>query len=344
MRWSRVGTGLAAVLVAGTVGIVTQSTAYASTVDVGPPCGFLELPTLGEGSVTVVAGDHSGHFQIGERTVWDAQGNLQQDLLEWHDGAVRLGPRISDTGADPVAVNSSGLVVGSAQTADHVQAVALVFGQFVPLPGPSGASTKAVAINDAGQVAGGVVDGSGTMQRTLRWSIDGTVNELSTPAGFGFAQATAIDDDGTVLGIATNDPGMYSDARLVVWSPAGQARLLPSSAGAGPDASFWPVGIRQGQVTGLESSSTGTATLRWAASGGDPVVVPTGDAVVRAVNARGSLVTFGGAFDGTGLLQGDVVRPLSDGARWISPVALADNDKVYGNLNEGLPGYADCRG
>ncbi|MBO0883651.1 MAG: hypothetical protein J2P17_25615 [Mycobacterium sp.] len=344
MWLNRAGIKLAAVLAACTVGVAIQTTSYASTVTVGSPCRFIELPSIAEGSVIVVAGDHSGNYQIGVRTLWDAQGNLQEDLIVWHNGALHLGARLSDVAADPRAVNSHGVVVGSRQSADHTQAFALVYGQFVALAAPSGASAEAVAINDAGEVAGGLVNEWGFMQRALRWSADGTVSELATPSGFSFAQATSIDDDGTVLGIVTNDPAMYTDARLVVWLPNGQVRLLPGSASAGSDARFWPVGIREGQVTGMAYSRAATVTLRWNARSGDPTVISTGDAAsVNAVNARGSLLLSGGAVDGIGLLQGDVVRPLYDGAESIGPVALTDDDVVYGKLSSALPGYADCR-
>jgi hypothetical protein len=342
MRLRRFWLGLAAVLTAGTVAMSLPPDSYASAVQVGAACTVAELPRVdGAGQQAVLFVDRTGAYQVGAQFSWDGGGTYREFLLVWQGGTVRRGPELDTVNADLTAVNSAGVIVGSEQPAGQHHAIVLTYGQFVRLAEPSGADTNAVAINDAGQVTGGVLDGSGRMQHVLRWSADGTVSELPTPAGYAYAQAMDIDADGSVLGLVTNDPAMYSDAHLVVWAPNGQAHILP---GTDPDAHFWPIGIRQGTVTGTEYSSTGSVVLRWTASGGAPVTVDSADAAsILAVNARRSLLIQGSpSYDGTGLLRDGVLRPLPGAGQAITTVGLSDNDVVYGNSN-GVAVLADCR-
>jgi hypothetical protein len=316
----------------------------ASAAPTGGPCALVEMRKATGGLNLVEATDRTGRYQVGVATV-EGSPELGAQLVLWRDGTPQLGPRLASTGDRFVAVGPTGIAVGVRERDGRQRAAAYTYGQILDLPGPGAdVETTAVAVNRAGQIAGGVPYAASAMKRVLVWSADGEVSARATPPGFEYAQASEIDEDGTVLGLATNDPIMFTDAHVVAWLPDGTPRLLPVRDPGDPTASSWPVTIRDGKVIASRYSGRGGwETVEWVARGdAAPRVLPVPDNMsVYAVNARGSIALS--TEDGPALLQGGQLRPLR-GVGVPDQDLLADNDVVYGNAHSGrLPVYADCR-
>jgi hypothetical protein len=341
-RWLGIaGVGIAAAGVVASVALAPSS--YASTIPVGKPCTFGQLPTVQGGDNILTATDRTGRYQIGVRQYWDADNVYRANLIRWHDGTPALGPQIDAT-IEFTAVSATGVVVGFQRDGDHRHAVAYAYGTVVPLPGPAGTDTTAVAVNGTGQVAGGVVDPAGHMTRVLSWSPDGTVRELAAPAGFTLAQAFGIDEDGTILGLVKTDGGMSATTGIVVWRPDGSARLLAGTRPDDPSVQLWPIGIRDGRVVASQDSSTGgDETLEWSLANDTPQVVDTGGGRAAALGARGSLLVSDGPTAGLALLQNGTARPVAQPDVSVTPHGLSDDDVVYGQSNSNAPAFFDCR-
>jgi len=183
----------------------------------------------------VLDGDPSGRYLVGV-----ARTPSRTWTLLWDNGRLTvLGPPNADT--NYVVVNSSGVVAGSADQ------VAWVYrdGRFSKLPGPG---LDIVDINERGDILGTDRTKNGGRLDDQRspavWPADapGTVRTLAGPTG---ADAAAIDDDGTVVGI--DNRGAW-DSRALVWSPGGSVRELPVPAGYGPSTAA--LAVRDGWVLG----------------------------------------------------------------------------------------------
>ena len=269
-------------------------------------------------------------------------GHPKARLSLWRDGTPTLGPE-TDPYGDFTAVSTTGIAVGSAHEGSQRRAVAFAYGRSLTLPLPAGADeSAAAAVNARGDVAGSVY-ADGQPQRAGVWAPDGAALTLPTPPGFTFTAATHIDDDGSVLGYAaTGSPSMPERTRLVVWAADGTPRVLPTTGPVDPEPMMSPIDFHHGIVYGTQEGEL----VRWDLAARTTTVVDTGGAGgVEAVNAGGSMVLFGGfGQDGLVFVRDGVVRPLNDGGRWITPVALTDDDLVFGRSNmNASPAYMDCR-
>ncbi|MEJ3749468.1 hypothetical protein WEI85_40185 [Actinomycetes bacterium KLBMP 9797] len=329
------------IVAAGAAALLTLwGTPAAAAPPVGEPCTFVELRTVEGGDNVMLAADRSGRYQVGAQGHWESPGVIRSRVILWRDGTPRLGPETDPYGGF-AAVSSTGIAVGWAHEGGQRRAVAYAYGQIVELAMPADATeATAAAVNARGEVAG-TAYGDGGAQRAVAWSPDGEVRVLATPPGFTHASATHIDGDGTVLGYAASGASMPDRARLVVWAPGGAPRVLPVAGSADPEPQMWPIDLRDGVAYGAQDS----AFVRWDLDAGTATIVDNGGGSIMAVNARGSMVSFGGfGQDRTVFVGNGAVRPLDQAGLWITPLALSDNDLVFGrsNANAG-PAYMDCR-
>ena len=141
----------------------------------------------------------------------------------WQNGTMTdLGTLSGGTGSTAASINQTGLIVGySTDVGGATQAVTWANGKIAELAGlPAGGSSLASGVNDSGAIVGSS-DGHAVI-----WT-DGTVIDLNSllPVGSGWTltSATAINDEGDVIGQGT-DNGASAAFELTL--PA----LLPVSA------------------------------------------------------------------------------------------------------------------
>jgi probable HAF family extracellular repeat protein len=210
------------------------------------------------------------------------------------DGAVKWGKkwtqqlsRYPNTAqVYPSDINHDGIVVGSVTVGGFpLRSVAVRWGADgspVALPQSTADHAYANGINNLGEIAGQLDFGPYTEAGV--WSTAGVWRALPAPAGTVYPSAIAINDKGTVIGVASTISG--SDARAVRWKD-GQARLLERLPGQGPT---WPSAINEaGQIVG-HSNWNAVTWLRGKvhALPGDGA---TGSNAV-SVNSRGEIVGF----------------------------------------------------
>jgi len=169
-------------------------------------CTAGPLPMGRNRDVVVTGGDSAGRWQIGA-----AQPGPQGRAVVWHDGKL-VGEADKVHAAINLAdINSSGVAVGTDQSKDiakggpPVDEVPYVYrnGVFSKLRGGNG---RAVAINDAGVIAGELDLPGVTLP--VRWkSLDAQPELLSLPAGTEGGGVKDIAADGTIAGYENTGPG-----------------------------------------------------------------------------------------------------------------------------------------
>jgi probable HAF family extracellular repeat protein len=144
----------------------------------------------------------------------------------WNGSAqILAGPQTGDTVAR--SINYAGAVAGWASDAGRQQACIWTNSQFRLLPISS--NSRALAINDAGSVAGEM--GSGD-QMAFLWDAAGGVRPLGLLSGATASSATAVNSYQEVVGFATNVTDIYPH-RAFVWTQSGGMRpLLPKFSGS----------------------------------------------------------------------------------------------------------------
>lgn len=159
---------------------------------------------------------------------------------------------------------------------------------------PGGDHTFAVAVNESGTVVGYGGDATGTRQ-AIRWDHDGTATVL--PGLGGATEAGAIDDDGTIAGIAYSDPRHF-----VRWDDG-----VLTDLGAVPDSTYAAVEAVNGRyvVGGIQRGDRTGYGLRW--DGPALAEVPTPAGWFSTLNA---VAADGTAFGQSG---GKAVRWAADG-------------------------------
>lgn len=200
-----------------------------------------------------------------------------------------------------------------------------------------GASTYAVAVNDAGQVVGEASTGQTAMPaqtlvtHAFLWSAAGGLVDLGSLGDT--ARATAINASGQVIGTSRTSAGqihaffwssttgmtdvtppgsssagvagLNAQGQVVGWHVLGdgsQRAFLWSRAGGWTDLPLFPVAINDaGQVTGNIPGVNGDHAALWSATGGliDLGVGDTADSFARAVSPSGQVVGGYRANDGT---------------------------------------------
>jgi len=273
-----------------------------------------EIATLDENTVAnirVVDMDPSGRYTVGDNSD-EGYLNLGDPFVIRWDGAV---PQVLPVHGAVVAaggVNSMGDVVGlsrdQASPAGYLpEGHAWLYsnGVLTDLPTPDGfVGAGAMAINDAGQIAGYAerADGTGV---AVRWDADVAHTAHVLPSAGSWARGDAIASDGTVVG-AVRD-ARPTDAQLwrgqpYAWAPNGTARALPLPAG---ETDGTPFQVRGDWVGGYTAHSAGVkvvgnvskaeigfTAVRWRLSSGDVSTVDTGGfASSIGLNSGGDVVT-----------------------------------------------------
>jgi hypothetical protein len=121
----------------------------------------------------------------------------------WQDGTAReLRIPTADGNATPQDVSQSGEIAALTREGDDFQGWRYRDGQVTSLPSPQSArSSQPTAISGGGEIAGtAFYAGSARDGYAVVWSADNSVRKLPRPDGFNEAQASDIDDDGTVVG------------------------------------------------------------------------------------------------------------------------------------------------
>jgi hypothetical protein len=257
LRWWTGGSALAATVTALVTGSLLLQPAQQDSrprpvLPPDPPvptaCTVDRLPLGGAPSAELSAGDPTGRWHAG--FTWRLPSDSAPDratnhnLLVWHDGKLITGIEGDGRGVILTDLNSSGTGVGYFDKVPYVYRDRKV----APLKGGGG---QAVAINDAGMIAG--VTGPPSRPRPARWASAGAEpTRLEWPGGRDDDSIKIADiaPDGTVLGEV--------GSAAYLWLPDGKAqRLRPpraSSAAGQPSrgpssraqAMFEPIGFSFG--------------------------------------------------------------------------------------------------
>ena len=176
-----------------------------------------------------------------------------------------LIPGLAGPGFTPAALNLAGQVAGTAQGPGGSRAVVWDprTGLSAPLPLPSGfAASRAVDLNDRGQLLGHLTGGAGAM--SFLW---GAGSGYTLLPGF---LATGLNAAGQVVGTA----GSGAAARAVLWDPLLGLQTLPGASGPGEGIAI----NAAGQVLARDRSDA----VIWSAGGGvirlGPLLLPGGTA------------------------------------------------------------------
>ena len=176
-----------------------------------------------ESVLPAVAGDQAcianGVNAQGQIVGYSYTGNVYHSIL-WQGGGTTQLPGLGASTRE-YGINDQGVIVGSAQDSNGL-AVAIeiqngIVTQLGVLPGgyldsPGLADSRALALNDAGQVVGLSMTQSG-VQHAVLWQ-NGTLTDLGSIAGGGMSAALAINQSGTIVGYAVDGHGID---QAVVW-------------------------------------------------------------------------------------------------------------------------------
>jgi hypothetical protein len=199
-------------------------------------CTLTRLPTDGAPTAMVTGGDPSGRYLVG--MVY----NSDRPVIVWKDGRIVTRTTMPGTSKRNLHdLNRSGVGIATSTAADHTER-SYVYrdGRFTLL---KGGASDAVAINDAGAIAGDL--GS----RPAVWSSPTAAPvRLKLPAGTTTGAVRGIDEDGTVLG-EVGRPN--TDATGYLWLPDGTGHKMPLPNYNGKPANyFWPYSISNGWIIG----------------------------------------------------------------------------------------------
>lgn len=269
--------------------------------------------------------DPTGRWIVGRS--YPKAGGYQAVI--WHDGTPTKVPLPGDREESLEDVNASGTAVGWSFEGTDADSgpVPYVYrdGVVSRLPGVERGS--AFAINDAGAIAG---DSGGV---PVVWpSASQEPIRLPLPGGASTGRATAIDEDGTVV-------GNINDDRPYVWFADGTHRELPlPTLGGAPPATSRVFTVRNGWATGLAAPGGGIpgamgkpTAVRWNVRTGEVRVFDELDVRAGTANAQGWQV--GSNKQGNAVLMTDTSTvALPDlgnhGPLSVSPNTLSDDGRV----------------
>lgn len=152
-------------------------------------------------------------------------GSIDDRAAIWREDEAGMLAAFGTDRSTAYGINGAGVVVGSADKGAN-RGVALRWdGDAVEeLPSLGGPSSRAVAINEDGLIAGySTPDADGNVVRAVVWR-DGELIELGTLGGE-ISQATAINAAGSVVGCSTSEEGFSAVDHAFVWKDATMTRL-----------------------------------------------------------------------------------------------------------------------
>ncbi|HKE66885.1 MAG TPA: hypothetical protein VKB59_19850 [Micromonosporaceae bacterium] len=175
----------------------------------------------------VSGGDPTGKYLFG-RSYPQRTGFHEQPLL-WIDGVAH---KIAIPGEDPTigAVTSNGKAIGSSFNGDVETGYFVSDGKVTRLAGPKGST--ATDLNSAGVIVGGRFGANGVSVPIMWKTPTSEPIDLRMPGPNWVGSATAINDDGTIVGeVSTSAHTVLS--RTIVWQPDGSFQLIPLPTLAG---------------------------------------------------------------------------------------------------------------
>ncbi|MBU2661907.1 hypothetical protein KOI35_00150 [Actinoplanes bogorensis] len=272
-RWWRGGSALTVAIAAALTGglLMANQDTPRPQPDLPPDpilpasCTAAELPAGPHKSAEVSGGDGSGAWLVGVSDAHDPTPSVPHSVLVWHDGELVAdvrppGLRKGSIGVRMNDINSSGVAVGS-NLEGNSEPWVFADGKVRKLAGGAG---EAVAINDAGVIAG--QSGGDAKRRPVRWAsptaqpvplpLPPEVSPLET-------RITDIAPDGTIAA----EVGW----RTYLWRPDGTGGFLPLPTVGGKKANgFMPMAFAFGWLYGTVTTPiTGPSAPPPGVGGGD---------------------------------------------------------------------------
>jgi probable HAF family extracellular repeat protein len=170
------------------------------------------------------------------------------------------------------------------------------------LPGDTG--SRALAINDSGQVVG---YSSGSGVRAFLWSKTSGMQSLGTLAGGHLSEAYSINDRGQVVGVSAG----YAGTLAFLWTSKTGMQALGTLAG---DTASRALHINDtGLVVGSSSGPTGTHAVLW------------NNASIQDLGTLGGLFSEAASINNTGVVVGASTTSLGGRAFvWTSVTGMQD--------------------
>lgn len=303
-----VGLAAAAILGASTMAAAATAPSGASTTSA---VAGVQVSASGWATAVNDRGDVIGDY---------AAGNLT-DAFIWHAGTFTgLGALPGDDTTEATAVNDDGEVVGYSST-DTFPATPQAFvwrdGTMTDL-GPSGESSAADYINDAGRIVGTVTSASGETSAVV-WQ-NGAMTTLPGLGG-SYTYPTGLNDEGEVVGYAGTASGQ---TEAVAWI---DGRIVELGSGI-------PLAVDDsGQVLVNAENAAGSSLQAYVWNHGHPTDLPVGTDAT-GFNDEGQVVGYYAA-GGTGSNVGFVWR---DGTLTTlgaySPVAINDRGQILAYVDD----------
>jgi probable HAF family extracellular repeat protein len=180
------------------------------------------------------------------------------------------------------AINASGEVTGSAQTAGgSFDAFAYSNGVMTDLGAPSGYDSDGTGINNLGQISGRLSNADGAVHAFLY--SNGVMTDLSAALGFNSSSANGINNSGTVVG-SGNSSFTYNQGSVVILGvPPG---YYQASAGAINDNGIVAGTVSNGETVYLPYMYNNGAWTRLGMLPG------FSDGFSEAINSRGQIVGY----------------------------------------------------
>ncbi|KJK52092.1 hypothetical protein UK23_05035 [Lentzea aerocolonigenes] len=203
-----------------------------------------------------------------------------------HAATTDLGGLDGGTWHSAQAINDAGVVVGRSRADGKPERGVKYDGLPAEVAGPAGLETRLASINNSGVMAGSSFE-PWVSSRATRFNPDGTYQVLDLYPGYARAAGVAIDDNGTVYGVVTDD----NNPQLPVkWDATGALTRLPLPSGMN-----WGLvtGASNGYAVGYVLGGFITRAVRWNPDG---TVTELADldggntSYARAVNRHGEVV------------------------------------------------------
>jgi uncharacterized membrane protein len=218
--------------------------------------GLPEPSTLGEGHVK--NGQRGWRRALAGAVVWGALAGATQAQAAGSLTMVDLGVAPGDFQSIPTAINASGVVIGFGRGTDDIYRPWISANGVITRPAGIPDRSSFSDINDSGLIVG---DEPGGKPITYQ---DGVITQLKPALGDNFAEALAVDNDGTVAGMSgLKHGGSVVAVRTVVWAPG---TIQPTVLDIFDPVDFpWqqPNAFVAGRIVGDAPTDTTVASFVW---------------------------------------------------------------------------------